>query len=273
MRLTRLIASTTHSERDFWARTLLGRSLLLFPEPLRPELFIRFENTGKWGLPEIYNAAIASCPAEKNLLFVHDDVFLHDLFLQHRLHEGLQSADVIGLAGSRNSDLCQPSWGLGFNEDLKPTGWQKGGRIELRGAVSHVTRYLEPGVQRSFTPAPQLGVYGNPRAECHLLDGLFLGCNAALLQEWGMRFDEQFRFHLYDLDFCRTARLRGLRLSTWPILVSHGSGGNFDSEEFRTAARLYLHKWQPLEQLAASDSSPRSPKPEARSPSSEGASP
>ena len=244
MKPTRLVASTRHSEREFWTRTLLGRSLSLFPEALRPELSIRFGNTGQWGLPDVYNGAGEACPPERNLLFVHDDVFLHDLFLQHHLHQGLQGADLIGLAGSRGSDLDQPSWGLGFDDDLKPTGWQKGSRLVLSGAVSHVSRYLEPGLPSSLAPAPQLGVYGAFPAECDLLDGLFLACDSSLFRRSAVRFDERFRFHLYDLDFCRTARRHGWRLSTWPVLVSHGSGGNFDTDEFRAAARLYLQKWK-----------------------------
>lgn len=295
MKLTRLVASTMLSEKDFWSRSLLGQSLLLFPEELRPELAIRFDNTGKWGLPEVYNRALDDCPPEKYLLFVHDDVFLHDLFLQHRIAEALRERDVIGLAGSRGSDLSQPSWGLAFDSDLRPIGWQAVGALSqaarseglappgvvLSGAVSHVSRYLDPSAARSAYPSPSLSLYGNFPAACDLLDGLFLACNTALLQEWNVRFDERFRFHLYDLDFCRTARAKHLRLSTWPLLVSHGSGGNFDTEEFRTAARLYLAKWQeeapgsrlPTTGQNGSGSKPQAPSPKPSTPPSSPPSP
>lgn len=240
MRLTRIVASTQKSERAFWEASLLGRSLQLFPDALRPELKIRFDNRGEEGLPAIYNRAIEGCPPETYLLFVHDDVFLHDLFLQHRIAEALSRADVVGLAGSRGSDLNQPSWGLAFDENLRPTGWQPPRNIVLSGAVSHVAQSQSP---HDPTPEPQLSLYGNFPAECDLLDGLFLACNTALLQERNVCFDEQFHFHLYDLDFCRSARTKQLRLSTAAILASHGSGGNFDSDEFRAAARAYLNKW------------------------------
>jgi GT2 family glycosyltransferase len=59
----------------------------------------------------------------------------------------------------------------------------------------------------------------------------------------GLRFDTQFEFHCYDLDFCRQASQRGLRIGTWPIAVTHNSGGNFKSESFKRAARQYLAKW------------------------------
>jgi hypothetical protein len=280
MKLTRLVASTKLSERDFWNRSLLGKSLLAFPAELRPELWIRFENTGKWGLPEIYNRAIENCPDDKHLLFVHDDVFLHDTFLQHRIAEGLGRAEVIGLAGSRGSDLTQPSWGLAFDAQLKPTGWQRSETLVLSGAVSHISRYHDPAQEIGVVPKPHLTLYGTFPADCQLLDGLFLAVHGTVMREWNVRFDERFRFHLYDLDFCRTAKSRGLRLKTWPILVSHGSGGNFDSEEFRAAARLYLEKWSPaaatrdaLEELSLSDLPPGAGSREPVAVSSEGASP
>jgi len=241
LKLTRLVSATRLSKTSFWKESLLGRSLLAMPEAYRPELVIAFEN--RTGLPEIYNRALDACPDERNLLFVHDDVFLHDQFLQYRIAEGLSRYDVIGLAGSRGGDPNQPSWGLAFDADLKPTGWQKPDSVEMSGAVSHVSRYVDPATPKSLHPAPHLGGYGPMPMECDLLDGLFLACNAALLKGWKVRFDERFSFHLYDLDFCRSARAKFLRLGTWPILVSHGSAGHFESEAFRTAARTYLDKW------------------------------
>src|SRR4029079_12211343 len=151
----RLVSATRRSRRDFWSSTLLGQSLMQFPEALRPELAIRFDNTGPdtEGLPAIYNAAIDACPTETNLLFVHDDVYLHDLFLCHHVSEGLVSVDVLGLAGSSGSALDQPSWGLAFNSDLDAIGWQPG--VRLSGAVSHTG----PGPVRASPPI-QLSEHG-----------------------------------------------------------------------------------------------------------------
>jgi hypothetical protein len=33
-------------------------------------------------------------------------------------------------------------------------------------------------------------------------------------------------------------------MGTWPIAVTHGSGGDFGSEEFKIAAGKYLAKWK-----------------------------
>ena len=82
-----------------------------------------------------------------------------------------------------------------------------------------------------------------PRA-CQLLDGLFLAVRTDKLKIHGVRFDPRFRFHLYDLDFCRSALEAQLRLGTWPIAVTHDSGGAYDSSAFKEAARMYLDKWR-----------------------------
>lgn len=241
-RPVRLVCATRRSEAEFWRITLLGRSLELMPPSLRPELAIRFDNVGmrRMGLPAIYNRAIEGCPPSRHILFVHDDVFIHDAFVCHRITEGLSGAHVIGLAGSSGSSPGQPSWGLEFDADLNGLGWQQGPGVRLSGAVSHA-----PGrVPCINPPTVALGQYGPLSAECDLLDGLFLAARVDKLHATGVRFDERFDFHLYDIDFCRTAREAGLRLWTWPILVTHGSGGDFCTPEWKAGARRYLDKWQ-----------------------------
>lgn len=254
MKTTRLVAATRMTQEQFWKNSMLGRSLRLFPAELLPELCIRFENHGDRleGLSTLYNRAIDSASREKIILFVHDDVFIHDIFLQHRLAEAIERYDVVGLAGSRQSDLKQPSWGLAFDENLRPTGWQRPEHVVLSGAVSHGQLPMEPEIGRLVSGPPiALGLYGNFPAACDLLDGLFLAAHVGMLASHTVRFDPQFDFHLYDLDFCRTAKRQGLELGTWPILVTHASGGNFDTEPFRQSARRYLDKWAPSSEVAA----------------------
>ncbi len=232
------------------------------PEVLRPTLVVAFENSE--GLPDVYNRAISQCPEDQNLLFVHDDLYLHDPFVQMRIEEGLRKADLIGLAGSRGTDPRHPSWALAFDEFLRPVEWQRGTGVLPSGAVSHFPE--TPGLS---VPPVTLSLYGTFPAECDLLDGVFLAVRRSTLGDAlpssdsgsgsesspsqnprpktqnpsSLRFDPRFAFHLYDLDFCRAARRVGLRLSTWPILCTHSSAGNFSSAEFKAAARAYLQKW------------------------------
>ena len=59
----------------------------------------------------------------------------------------------------------------------------------------------------------------------------------------GVRFDPQFKFHFYDLDFCRSCEKAGLSMGTWPIDIMHASGGVFRSDAWNEARELYFRKW------------------------------
>ena len=85
--------------------------------------------------------------------------------------------------------------------------------------------------------------FGESKQRCRLLDGVLLAVRAADLLDRDLRFDEQFAFHFYDLDFCRAAGQRKLTLGTWPITISHGSGGSFGSRSWKRALALYRRKW------------------------------
>lgn len=251
---TRLVSVTRLTTERFWKESLLGRSLRVIPDALRPEVRLITENTGpgRQGLSFIYNRMIEECPDDRHLVFVHDDVYLHDPFIQQRIDDGLLWNDVIGLAGSRGN-LSEPSWALAFDSVLNGMGWQplvEG--VARGGAVSHCS--AQHTLSRDLTPPDvMLGVYGPPTQQCDLLDGLFLAVHPPTLRLMSLRFDERFEFHLYDLDFCRSVKAAGLRLSTWPILVTHGSGGDFGSPAWKQAARTYLDKW------SSSPSPPSSP--------------
>jgi GT2 family glycosyltransferase len=46
------------------------------------------------------------------------------------------------------------------------------------------------------------------------------------------------------MDFCREAKRRGLRLGTWPIAITHASGGAFGSVQWSKERRVYFKKWK-----------------------------
>ena len=228
----RIVSATQVPEALFWDATYLGRSLRRIPENMRPSHLIAFANTGARaaGLSRIFNTAIDRTDADTDIVFVHDDVYLNDWFLTQRVAEALSHFDIVGLAGAQNPDLTQPSWGLRFDENLNPMGWQPG--VQRSGAVNHFDY-----------ACPTVSVYGPTPMPCQLLDGVFLAARTAKLKEHGVRFDPRFDFHCYDVDFCRTALTKGLRLGTWPIAITHDSAGNYASEGFKRAARAYLDKW------------------------------
>jgi len=219
-----IVAATRLSETEFWKKSPLGVSLRRLKRDSRLVARIAFENSR--GLPEIYNARIEAADGHELLVFMHDDVWIDDYFLAERVIEGLKSYDVIGIAGNRRRVRGQPAW------SFIDTGFTWDAIENLSGAVAMGQNPF--GVISLFGPAP---------SECELLDGVFLAARKSTLMDAGLRFDPRFEFHFYDMDFCRGARAKGLRLGTWPISLTHQSGGAFGSETWQEKYRSYLEKW------------------------------
>lgn len=220
-----LVSATRASASDFATHTLLGASLQRLAFEPRLRAVVAFDNRA--GLPAVYNAGLAQCADDDLVVFVHDDVALDDYHVVDRLTEGLQAFDVLGIAGNRRRLPRQSGWG--FVDELGT--WDD--PQHLSGTVAHGTA----GRVTRFGPAP---------APCELLDGLLLAAQAGRLRRAQVAFDPRFQFHLYDLDFCRTARAAGLTLGTWPLAVTHASAGNF-GPAWRAALPLYLNKWEPAQ--------------------------
>ena len=228
----RLVVATTHGFEDFHAHSTLGRSLAAIPGPLRPELTVFADNTGAGvrGLPTLYNQALDEASDDEILVLVHDDVHLHDWYIASRAREAMGRFDLAGVAGAVRSNPADPSWYFTYGPGL--VRGRKQPAANLSGAINHGPR-----------EAPTVQVYGRAPASCTLLDGVLMIVHAGRARAAGVRFDEQFRFHLYDLDFCRSATQAGLRVGTWPISISHDSRGAWDSAAFATSAGTYLAKW------------------------------
>lgn len=221
----RLVCATRQTQENFMRETALGRSLAVQRYAQPPELLL-FDNN-RTGLSTLYNAAIeqaATSPAI--LVFVHDDVSFNDFFWTDRIREALCEFDVAGLAGNRRRSPHQPAWAFA-TRDFK---WDE--PQYLSGSVGHGKLY----------PC-EVSRFGPSGVECKLLDGLMLAADSACLLEHGVRFDEQFEFHFYDMDFCRQAELKGLRMGTWPISVVHESAGAFNTPVWREGFDRYLRKY------------------------------
>lgn len=219
-----VVTATRLSAADFWANSALGLSLARLKSESRLNACPAFDN--QRGLPEVYNARLAAPDCAEHVIFVHDDVWLDDYFIADRVLEGVARFDVIGVAGNRRRHPGQPSWSL---IDHKLT-WEES--AYLSGAVAH-------GKQ----PFGQVSTWGAVPAECEVMDGVFFAAKRDTLREHEVRFDPRFDFHLYDVDFCRTAREKGLRLGTWPICITHQSRGRFGTQQWFAGYEKYLQKW------------------------------
>src|SRR5437899_270372 len=82
---------------------------------------------------------------------------------------------------------------------------------------------------------------GPPAQECRLLDGVLLAVRKSTFDKTGIRFDERFDFHFYDLDFCRQCEAQRIRMGTIPLSIIHASGGSvFGSPSWRENYKKYL---------------------------------
>jgi protein O-GlcNAc transferase len=226
-----IVSATRLPESEFWTQSALGISLSMTRSNWsgRATTCIAYENRA--GLPELYNARIAAKNEHDILVFVHDDVWIDDLSFCDRVIEGCDAFDVIGLAGCARTRPNQAGWMI---SDLAPADnsfWIHKD-IVPSGCVAH-----GPG------PVGERSYFGPMPLECELLDGLFFAMKKKVVLDSGARFDPQFKFHFYDLDFCRTARLHRLRLGTWPILVTHQSHGAYGSKNWIEQLAVYRAKW------------------------------
>lgn len=220
-----IISATRLSESDFWNKSALGISLRRLSYDVRLVAHVAFEN--RRGLPEIYNTRISAGDSNDILVFIHDDVWIDDYFLADRVIAGLRTYDVIGVAGNRRKVQHQPGWAFVDSSFICDD------RANLSGSVAHGKHPFGP-----------ISYFGAVPADCELLDGVFLAAKKATLTANGVLFDPRFDFHFYDMDFCRSARQRGLRLGTWPICLTHQSGGAFGTEQWKEKYRAYIEKWR-----------------------------
>lgn len=225
MKPIRIVCGTRVPQQDFSTKTALGQSLLAHEAGNPLDVLLFSENS--LGLSSIYNQAIDDAKDDPAILvFVHDDVHLCDFEWSQRIREAVAAFNIVGLAGNTRRIEGQPSWAF---VDERFT-WDE--KQHLSGMVGH---------GKSFPCA--ISNFGPTRQPCKLLDGLLLAVDSEHLVQSGLRFDEQFAFHFYDMDFCRQAELKGLSMGTWPLSVVHESGGAFGSPAWRESYGRYLEKY------------------------------
>lgn len=220
------VSATRLDEKDFWSKSLLGRSLKPRLNHTSITAVIAYSNTQ--GLPEIYNNAIRSAKADI-IVFLHDDLWLEDTQLIQKIRTSLKYNDIVGVAGNTRRIQGQPAW-LFLRDSAGNLALD---REHLSGAIKHGN----PGQY-------QISIFGPSPAPCELMDGVFLAAKRELLIKSNVSFDEKFIFDFYDMDFCRTARTSGLSLSTWPIDMIHLSSGVFGNEKWAAMEKVYFKKWR-----------------------------
>ncbi|MCZ2496924.1 hypothetical protein GN316_09155 [Xylophilus sp. Kf1] len=236
-----IVCATRLTEENFWTSSLMGHSIRSLKDGCpRLRWKISFENAK--GLPSVYNRAIEDAIGNEILIFVHDDVWLDPYQLADSVDSGLTTYQLIGPAGSKRIVKGQISWAFKGLDGSSPI-WD--------------WNYLSGAIWHGQPAKAELTQFGPYPSTCELLDGVFLAARAATIQKANLRFDEQFDFHFYDLDFSRSARSAGLKIGTWPLALTHDSKGNFGGSTWQKNFAQYSNKWDAANsanQVSAGDS-------------------
>jgi GT2 family glycosyltransferase len=223
------VSATRMTREEFWEKSALGRSLLRIDASDHDRWVARVAFENRRGLPEVFNERIQAASEHDILVFVHDDVWIDDFFICDHLEEALHEFAVVGVAGNRRRVPRQPAWA--FVRLTDEFVWDE--PANLCGAIAH-----GPG------PFGEVSRFGPTFEECELLDGVFIATRRTTLRERAVLFDTRFKFDFYDVDFCRRARERELRIGCWPIALTHQSQGLFGSASWHAGYAAYLEKWR-----------------------------
>jgi hypothetical protein len=177
------------------------------------------------GLSKYYNECLEKYSDVDYLVFVHDDVDLLFSDLSYQVYAAMQNYDVAGVAGCVNPKIVEKNlW-----------HWMVDNKIHLRGIAGH------PFDDKSF----YVTSFGPTPSRVAILDGVFLAVNVKKLIETGIRFDEQFMFHHYDIDFSFSCNKNKLKLGTWPFLINHQSPGLREfNESWNKSNEKFINKWK-----------------------------
>lgn len=228
-----LLGSCTQHNASQFEQTPLHKSILNNLAVERTESTLLYtgkidaviRTNNKQSICKHYNKVLQLAVSEEYdiAILMHDDVSMEDSDLIGKISKALESNDVVGLAGAQQIQLKKPAlWHVMSNND----NWS--------GAVAHKTNDNRV-FMTNFGPTP---------ARCVLLDGVFLAIKVKSITD-DIRFDENLKFHHYDLDFSLNCNKHKLKLTTWPIWAVHDSGGlNEVSQEFLESEKYFLDKWQ-----------------------------
>jgi hypothetical protein len=220
-----VVIATRYDEKNFWSKSPAAITL-----PKSELLRVEVAYNNKEGLSKVYNTHIEKHHDADVYIFIHDDVWIKDnLFLSKIIHALTTDYDIVGVAGNTRISPKQPAW---LFKEYRDENFILD-HDYLSGSVSHGTIYTS-----------HTSYYGPAPKQCELLDGVFLACSGDGIRKNQILFDEQFGFHFYDLDFCRSAAKKGLLIGTWPIDLIHESGGAFGSLDWKDAYLKYLGKWK-----------------------------
>lgn len=189
---------------------------------------ICFYTDNKEGLSERYNQYINNNDLTNSIvIFIHDDVTIEDGMICDKLQKYHNEYDIIGVAGGINLKIKEPAlWHImcgGFGPNL-------------RGFAGHYIPETDQTFITNFGPTPE---------RVAVIDGLFMSIDGNKIRESGWRFNENYKFHHYDIAGCLDANKNKLKIGVVPIWLTHRSYGlrSYDSS-FIQSQKTFLNEYK-----------------------------
>lgn len=231
-----LVTCTRLSEDEFWKSSKLAPYIKMQLKASNIyDAHIVSNNTD--GIGKCYNRFITEENKDKYILFVHDDIEIYNIDLKVKVNAALSQFDIIGLAGNSI-----------HNPQQSPATWQTGtidNAMSRSGQVAHEHEFkIKQNNQLTKKLLTTMNFFGPTNIGAKVIDGVFIGVNVEKILERDHKFDEQFDFHFYDLDFSYGATKKGLKVGTWDIYIKHYSHGNYNSDGWRNNEIKYKNKWK-----------------------------
>lgn len=168
------------------------------------------------------------------LILMHADVDLSlNEFVKH-LIETKDKYDIVGLAGTKKLFISQ-----------SPLTWFTGSHKYPKERYGRITHNHDGMMLESFFSRDKPDVFDT---EVLTIDGLLMCFNKKTLQNEKARFDEQFTYDFYDLDFCLNAQVNtDLKIGVFVQPTIHNSlGKSVLTEEYLDPERKFRIKWNDL---------------------------
>lgn len=172
------------------------------------------------GLSELYQTKLEDSVRECDyILFMHDDLEIHDHFLYEKLIKAHETYDIVGLAGATSQDYTRnipPVWHL-----------SKIRQGDARGVVGHL---IPKGFQNTSETHVNSAYFGPTPGKVVVIDGLFMSFKISSVKNTPTLFNSKYTFHHYDMAMCLNAHGYGLDIGVWPIYCVHHGLGEFDTD-------------------------------------------
>lgn len=195
----------------------------------KDQVIVEYIYNNNIGLSKLYNKILLREKTNNPkdiVLFIHDDVEIHDCYFVGKLQKAHEEFDIVGLAGGENPRYDMATGQLAL--------WHTAcSRNSLHGIVAH------------YIPKDKLynSVYfGGVPHKVDVIDGLFMSFNLAKIEDVNI-FDEDFEFHHYDLAMCENASINNLSIGVWLIFVVHHGLGEFNNDIWKKSNEQFIKKY------------------------------